>query len=116
MNLLEALDSTPTIQFGMAARSVSRVDKRGRKWFLVSVRKRYILVREDRHGYKEVSQQFASKWADWSPQSAEDARMESDVLNTPRGFALRNSIFGIVFGTIKDSNDKLPDFIPDDIV
>ena len=113
MNLTEALDSTPTVQFGMAARSVSRVDRRGRKWFLVSIRQHLILVREDRHGYNEVSLQFASKWADWKPQSPEDARQESDVLNTPKGFALRNSIFGIIFGKIDEV--EIPDYLPEDI-
>ena len=114
MQLAEALQATPTVQFGMSARSVSRVDRSGKKWFLVHVRERYILVREDRRGHKEVSHEFAAKWADWKPQSEEDARQEADVLNTPKGFAFRNSIFGIIFGKLREPL-KAPDNFPEDL-
>ena len=113
MKLAEAMSKTAIVNMGLPARCVKRRDGRGRLWYLIGVREKLFLVRQDRQGFDQVSRQFASKWIDWVPQSPDDADRETAILSTPGGLHFRNTVLGLVLGPIpKDL--KAPDYFPDE--
>lgn len=114
MNITEAMNSTHTVYVGIEARTVKRRDRRGRRWYLVSARDRYFLVRADRTAYKEVGRDFAERWDDWEPQTVHDAKRESAFMNSRRGLGLRNVILGLVLGPLPKGM-RAPASLPEDL-
>lgn len=114
MNLSEALDKTTAFNIGVQARCVKRKDRRGKIWFLIGARDKYILIRQDKTGFVPVSHKFAAQWSDWRPQSAEDVARELAILDTPGGRRIRNRILGLVMGPVP-AGLKAPDHMPVDL-
>jgi len=102
MDVTKALQATVTVSVGVEARTVKRKNKRGRLWYLVLVHGKLFLVRQDRSGFKEVTLQFAAKWDDWLPQTAEEAARETALLDTPSGRQFRNTILGKALGPLPE--------------
>lgn len=111
MTLTEAMAQTTSVSLGIEARCIRRKDRRGRVWYLISLRDSLFLVRQDRSGVLKVSHQFASKWQDWYPQTPDDAAREAEILSTPEGLAFRNRMLGIVLGPLPDA--MIPDYLPE---
>lgn len=114
MTLSDALAKTHIVNLGVEARCVKRKDRRGRLWYLITVRDKLFLVRQDRSGFVQVSHKFASQWCDWRPQSAEDAAREAAILDTPGGRRFRNTVLGLVMGPVP-AGLSAPDHLPDDL-
>jgi len=114
MNLTEAMAKTAVVDLGIAAHCVKRRDKRGRLWYLIGVRDKLFLVRQDKRGFFEVSHKFASQWSDWCPQSPEDAAREAAILHTPGGRRFRNTVLGLVMGPLP-TKAEAPDQLPEGI-
>lgn len=114
MNLSEALAKTAVVDLGIEARCVKRRDQRNRLWYLIGVRDKLFLVRQDRSGFLPVTNEFASQWTDWCPQSVEEAAREAEIINAPGGHRFRNTILGIVIGPVPNDM-KAPDYLPDDL-
>lgn len=114
MNLSEALTKTTTFNIGVEVRCVRRTDRRGRTWYLIGVKDKFLLLRQFKSGYVIVSEKFASQWTDWRPQSVEDAARESAILGTPGGRYARNKILGPALGPVPKGL-KAPDHLPEGI-
>jgi len=114
MNLTDAMAQTAVVDLGIAAHCVRRRDKRGRLWYLINVRDKLFLVRQDKRGFYEITHKFASQWTDWCPQTPEDAARESAILSTPGGRRFRNTVLGLVMGPLPEKVEA-PDHLPDDL-
>jgi hypothetical protein len=112
MNLSEAMTKTISFNIGVEARCVARRDRRGRLWYLIGVRDKLLLARQDMSGFLTVSHKFASQWGDWRPQSAEEAAREVAILDTPVGRRMRNKILGLALGPLPEGL-KAPDSVPE---
>ena len=115
MRVQEAIEASHSIYVGVQGRVVKRRDRRGRLWFLISVRGRYFMVRPDKKAYREVSAAFAEHWDDWQPQTDHEARRESAFMNGPSGLKLRNVILGLAMGPLP-RNMTVPSHLPEDLV
>lgn len=113
MNFSDAMARTTTVSLGIEARCVRRRDRRGRVWYLIGIRDKLFLVRQDRTGWSEVTQKFASQWSDWRPQSPEDAAREAAIIDTPEGLRFRNTMLGLALGPLPE-RPTVPDALPAD--
>jgi len=114
MKLCEAMEATPVVKIGFDARSVMRTDRRGRTWYLISIQDQLVLLRQDKSGFVKVTETFASRWADWRPQSIEGAAREAASLSGREGWRLRNAIFSVILGPLP-VDPEIPDYLPEHV-
>lgn len=113
MNFQEALAASHIVDIGVEARTAKRKDHRGRNWFLVSSHGKHFLVRPDKNGIRSISNDDASRWDDWVPQTEREALKESAFMNSELGLGYRNVILGLVFGPLPEMMEA-PDHVPTD--